>query len=121
MCVLKILEITKNIINIFHCVHTTGIWSALVLFLDECFHEPVGDEEGGRQGEVGNGARAPSLAQPIRDGRTLICVAIYKRRERKVYRYTLGRAVHVTLGQGRRLKLHQIRWTTVCITPIHTH
>ena len=116
MCVLKILEITKNI---FHYAHTTGIWSALALFLDECFHEPVGDEEGGRQGEVGNGARAPSLAQPIRDGRTLICVAVYKRRERKVYRYTLftaGRGVHVTLGQGRRLKLHQIRWTTVFIS-----
>lgn len=71
-------------IYIFHYVHTTGIRSALALFLNECFHEPVGDEESGRQGKVGDRARAPPLAQPVRDGRTLVCVAIYKRRERMV-------------------------------------
>ena len=70
VCALKISQYNN------FCAHTL---SALVLPLNECFHEPVGDEEGGGQGEVGDGARAPSLAQPICDGRTLICVAVYKR------------------------------------------
>ena len=80
MCVcVKISEI-----YIFHYAHTTGIRSALALFLNECFHEPVGDEESGRQGKVGDRARTPSLAQPVCDGRTLVCVTVYKRRERMV-------------------------------------
>ena len=74
MCVCAgVLKISRY--NNF-CAHTL---SALVLFLNECFHEPVGDEEGGGQGEVGDGARASPLAQPISDGRTLVCVAVYRR------------------------------------------
>jgi len=52
------------------------IYSTLVLFVNECFYESVGDEECGGEWEVGDRAGTSSLAQPPGNGRTLICITV---------------------------------------------
>ena len=47
-----------------------------LVFLDEHFEVSVGHQQGAGQGEVGRGARAAALAEPVHYGRALVAVAI---------------------------------------------